>query len=661
MVYTSTGGGGNSSGTNCAVYAWSDFYSYMVGDNFYGEIDTYCSLTNETLWVGWDIVNVDSNSTVDTGSLSWTTTQWHETQYLNTSSLVNVSAGNYSFDVELKWWNTSSSAWETLDSDSDPFVVHDFGAGPSESGEYVEIDPSGYASTNEDGVEVFSSGSNVYADVTSGNLSLGTTYTLVWNLADLTGSIDGGNFTWTAFNNESTEYLNISGLPDGFYGFQAVLYNGTGAMVAQDNTMVRVGNSTGNETSMNDAFLDLSFAYMLTQTAEDTVTFGYTLNNSGTWEGNFTWSASYAGQLLSGVGGFLTVEEMSFYANSTDYDIASLNATNGSVIQFSWVFAHADGSGFVTGNGSLVLIISASAPVDSDMDGVPDSLDAFPFDSTEWADTDNDGVGDNADAFPNDASEIVDSDGDGVGDNADAFPNDPSESADADGDGVGDNADAFPNDASETSDADGDGVGDNADAFPNDPAESADADGDGVGDNADTDNGTGNQTGTIDLSTAFENVTYTVILEQINNASVLLNVTVQNAGAWYGNVTWDVSYGGQNLSTTPYLLPVAGQGQVSYESAIPIAAMLNGSDVCVHLTFTHGDNSGTVDLDASSCLTTLVTVVPSDGTDGGDGTDATDEDDEEDEGGLPGFGVSATLIALALAGLSRRGRDDDSE
>ena len=118
--WSDTGGGGNSSGTNCAVYAWSDFYSYMVGDNFYGEIDTYW---NETLWAGWDIVNVDSNSTVDTGSLSWTTTQWHETQYLNTTSLVNVSAGNYSFDVELKWWNTSSSAWETLDSDSDPFVV----------------------------------------------------------------------------------------------------------------------------------------------------------------------------------------------------------------------------------------------------------------------------------------------------------------------------------------------------------------------------------------------------------------------------------------------------------------------------------------------------------------------------------------------------------
>ena len=111
-----------------------DFYSYMVGQLLRRD-RPYCSLTNETLWAGWDIVNVDSNSTVDTGSLSWTTTQWHETQYLNTTSLVNVSAGNYSFDVELKWWNTSSSAWETLDSDSDPFVVYtSTGGGGNSSG-----------------------------------------------------------------------------------------------------------------------------------------------------------------------------------------------------------------------------------------------------------------------------------------------------------------------------------------------------------------------------------------------------------------------------------------------------------------------------------------------------------------------------------------------
>ena len=31
---------------------------------------------------------------------------------------------------------------------------------------------------------------------------------------------------------------------------------------------------------------------------------------------------------------------------------------------------------------------------DSDLDGVPDTIDAFPYDSTEWYDSDEDGVGD---------------------------------------------------------------------------------------------------------------------------------------------------------------------------------------------------------------------------------------------------------------------------
>ena len=40
--------------------------------------------------------------------------------------------------------------------------------------------------------------------------------------------------------------------------------------------------------------------------------------------------------------------------------------------------------------------------VDSDGDGVDDSIDAFPDDVTEWLDSDGDGVGNNADAFPSD-------------------------------------------------------------------------------------------------------------------------------------------------------------------------------------------------------------------------------------------------------------------
>ena len=177
--------------------------------------------------------------------------------------------------------------------------------------------------------------------------------------------------------------------------------------------------------------------------------------------------------------------------------------------------------------------------LDTDGDGFPNTIDAFPLDFSESVDTDSDGTGNNADtdddgdgvidtddAFPLDSSESVDTDGDGTGNNADtdddgdgvldtadAFPLDSTESADTDSDGTGNNADtdddgdgvldtedAFPLDASESVDTDGDGTGNNADtdddgdgvldtadAFPLDSSESVDTDGDGTGNNADTD------------------------------------------------------------------------------------------------------------------------------------------------------------------------------
>jgi len=136
-----------------------------------------------------------------------------------------------------------------------------------------------------------------------------------------------------------------------------------------------------------------------------------------------------------------------------------------------------DGGGLAGFTYLIELTMDAEAPLtttpageppvlDSDGDGVIDSLDAFPNDPTETLDSDGDGVGDNADAFPTDASETADSDGDGVGDNGDAFPLDPTETADSDGDGVGDNSDAFPNDPNESADSDGDAIGDNGDACP---------------------------------------------------------------------------------------------------------------------------------------------------------------------------------------------------
>lgn len=71
------------------------------------------------------------------------------------------------------------------------------------------------------------------------------------------------------------------------------------------------------------------------------------------------------------------------------------------------------------GNTSRSELLEVTTPVfvlDSDRDGVPDVVDDFPFDPTEWVDNDEDGIGDVAD---------TDDDNDGVPDTEDEFPLDP--------------------------------------------------------------------------------------------------------------------------------------------------------------------------------------------------------------------------------------------
>ncbi len=119
---------------------------------------------------------------------------------------------------------------------------------------------------------------------------------------------------------------------------------------------------------------------------------------------------------------------------------------------------------------------------DTDNDGYPDDIDAFPNDPTEWLDTDNDGYGDNSDAFPIDPTEWLDTDDDGYGDNSDAFLNDSEEWLDTDNDKIGNNAD--PDDDNDglsdieegaigtdplLYDTDGDGYNDDIDYYPLDP------------------------------------------------------------------------------------------------------------------------------------------------------------------------------------------------
>jgi len=136
---------------------------------------------------------------------------------------------------------------------------------------------------------------------------------------------------------------------------------------------------------------------------------------------------------------------------------------------------------------------------DSDSDGIPDIVDTFPEDPTEWNDTDNDSIGDNSDTFPTDPSASIDTDGDGLPDSwnpgkdqsdstsdlhLDAFPTDPAASIDTDNDGLPDSwNDGFgPEDS--TSDPPLE-----IDLYPDDPDNEATDDDDSTDDDTD-ENGT---------------------------------------------------------------------------------------------------------------------------------------------------------------------------
>ncbi|EIJ0968866.1 hypothetical protein LH716_001876 [Vibrio vulnificus] len=117
--------------------------------------------------------------------------------------------------------------------------------------------------------------------------------------------------------------------------------------------------------------------------------------------------------------------------------------------------------------------------MDNDGDGVPDSLDAYPDDATEYRNFDGDELGDNADPdddndgvkdvddlFPNDNTQAGDPDKDGFDSLVDQYPTDPKLAGDHDQDGYDSVVDEFPQDATKAGDHDNDGVDSLVDAYP---------------------------------------------------------------------------------------------------------------------------------------------------------------------------------------------------
>ena len=207
---------------------------------------------------------------------------------------------------------------------------------------------------------------------------------------------------------------------------------------------------------------------------------------------------SWAMGLFPTVGDYVRDHEKpGFFANHSELHRVAIDRTHGDVYL-------TDGRGIFRLGAQFRTAGAASDAPDADSDGIPDAVDAFPNDSSEYLDTDGDGLGnridndddgdgvsDIRDAVPLDRFETIDTDADGVGNVADrdddgdgvedvidAFPLDRSRSVDTDGDGIADSLD---------DDDDGDGVRDSEDAFPKYLHEWLDTDKDGIGDNLDMD------------------------------------------------------------------------------------------------------------------------------------------------------------------------------
>ena len=131
-----TGGnntGGNNTGgnnTGCgydlnysSINASSYYYAYDLGQNFSGYYDVYCGLLNTGMLVSWYIEDLDNNNqTVDFGFVPLNANQYSTSVIINSTDVANESAGNYSFEAQLHWWN--GTAWNLVDSDIYYFIIY---------------------------------------------------------------------------------------------------------------------------------------------------------------------------------------------------------------------------------------------------------------------------------------------------------------------------------------------------------------------------------------------------------------------------------------------------------------------------------------------------------------------------------------------------------
>ena len=171
-----------------------------LGQGFTGQADTLCSPTRDNLTLTWSLTNTDSNTTVTTGSVAWTSTQAAMLHPLSSSALSTQPEGNYSLSGVLSWYNTSAMASQTLDSASSNFEVRNTSAiGVGDMICSVDV-----RSTRVHYVQGSTFEGELHTQCPRTNATLWVDWTL--ENTDASVVIDSGSFAWTntAFHREQS-------------------------------------------------------------------------------------------------------------------------------------------------------------------------------------------------------------------------------------------------------------------------------------------------------------------------------------------------------------------------------------------------------------------------------------------------------------------------
>ena len=486
-----TGGnntGGNNTTSQCgndtnltSLYAWSSYSTYVVSDTLLLNWYVNCTVVGENYTLETWLTNTDTGSTF-----------WGSSNYYSwTATYTSMSLNDYVWNQTVGYHCLNA----TLYDGSGSYIAYSYDCFSVTSNNTQNVTGNISVSTNGN---QFYHGDTIVVDIESYNLVSGNEYQVYWYVTGTSqsGSYSWVGSSTPNVNQQSFTAGNNSTYCIQAYLYH-IVGTTSSTYLDYDTTCVNVGNVSSNNTGGNNTGgNNTSGNNTGGNNTGGNNTGGNNTTGNVTW-GNISVSPSsfsyHQGDVLH-----FTIEsynlelgvdyevdwEVYNSGQTSEYGVYSWMATSSMHQQYQSVFLNTTGTYCITGwlyysdsSGVLHYLTMDENCVqvtmnytDMDNDGINDSIDnCLNMTNSNQSDMDNDGIGDACD---------TDIDGDGVPNDLDAFPYDPTENRDFDGDGIGDNADP---------DDDNDGMSDVVDVFPFDSSEQIDTDGDGIGNNADTD------------------------------------------------------------------------------------------------------------------------------------------------------------------------------